>query len=154
MHASRIAFADSNWLFSLYYQTDDSRLVEQWWSQEPSTLVVSPLILAECHCIFWRAGRQAEALLLDLQAGRFLDARYSFESLSEEARPYWRRFSPRFNIGTTDMLHVIAARRSGCAWFLSFDSRSGCRALAAAIGLRVFPALSPEDRDILKKLKG
>ena len=40
-----------------------------------------------------------------------------------------------------------AATRFGCRWFLSFDSGSGCRAVAAAQGLKVYPVLTEKDRD-------
>jgi hypothetical protein len=64
----------------------------------------------------------------------------------------FRRYAPRCNVGTLDLLHVAAARRFGCRWFLSFDTASGCRAVAHACGLKVFPELGPEDRAWLKKL--
>ncbi len=152
MPATRIAFADSNWLFSLYYETRDSHRIRDW-AGEPSTIILSGPVLAECRCAFWRAGNRIEALETDMRAKRFIEAGYGFESLVEEARPHWKRLSPRFNLGTLDMLHVLAARRFGCTWFLSFDTQSGCRALAAAFGLKVFPALTTGDREILSKLK-
>jgi predicted nucleic acid-binding protein len=152
MPATRVAFADTNWLFSLYYETRDSHWVRQW-AARPSTIVLSGMVVAECRCTFWRAGDRIEALESDIRARRFIDSGYSFESLAEEARGHWRRFSPRFNLGTLDMLHVMAARRFGCSWFLSFDSQSGCRALASALGMKVFPGLITADRDILCKLR-
>jgi hypothetical protein len=52
------------------------------------------------------------------------------------------------------LLHIQAAKRFGCRWFLSFDSASGCRAMAAVLGLKVFPELNDQDRDIARRLLG
>ncbi len=52
-----------------------------------------------------------------------------------------------------DILHLQAAKRFGCPWFLSFDSASGCRALAVVVGLKVFPELTAQDREIIRKLR-
>jgi hypothetical protein len=149
---TRIAFADTNWLFALYYETRASALVRKWAAVAPSTLVVSGPVLAESRCNFWRAGDRALALESDLRARRFVDCGYTFEDLAEASRDLFRRFAPRCNIGTLDLLHIQAATRFGCRWFLSFDSASGCRAVAAALGLKLFPALNDQDRVILKNL--
>jgi predicted nucleic acid-binding protein len=150
--ATRIAFADTNWLFSLYYQTRDTVHVLEW-AEQPSTLVLSGPVLAECSCLFWRAGDRLVELEADIRSKRLIETGYSFESLVEEAKPLWRRYTSRFPISTLDMLHVIAARRFGCSWFLSFDSQSGCRALASVLGLKVFPPLTTADREIVSKLR-
>jgi hypothetical protein len=153
MPETRIAFADANWLFALYYETRASAMVRAWAATGPSTLIVSGLVLAECRRNFWRAGDRALAFESDLRARRFIDCGYTFEDLSAASAELFRRFAPRCNIGTLDILHVQAAKRFGCGWFLSFDSASGCRALASVIGLKVFPALSTADRVILKRLR-
>jgi hypothetical protein len=152
MPETRIAFADANWLFALYYETRASALVKKWAASGPSTIIVSGLVMAECRCNFWRAGDRALALESDLRARRFIDCGYTFEDLSVSSVEWYRRFSPRCNIGTLDILHVLAAKRFGCGWFLSFDSASGCRAVAAKMGLRIFPELNTQDRDIMKRL--
>ena len=148
MPETRIAFADSNWLFALYYETRASEQVRKWAAKGPSTLIVSGPVLAECRCNFWRAGDRALALEADLIARRFVDCGYVFEDLVTASEAWFRRFASRCNIGTLDVLHIQAAKRFGCRWFLSFDSASGCRAIAAAVGLKVFPELNDQDRDI------
>jgi hypothetical protein len=153
MPQTRIAFADSNWLFALYYETGASNHVREWAGAAPSTLVVSGPVLAECRCTFWRAGDRAQALDSDLRARRFIDCGYTFEDLASASKDSFRRFAPRCNVGTLDLLHIQAAKRFGCRWFLSFDSASGCRAVAAAQGLKVFPALNDQDRQILKRFR-
>lgn len=154
MPETRVAFADANWLFALYYETRASALVRKWAATGPSTLVVSQAVLAECHCNFWRAGDRALALDADLGRRRFIDCGYAFEDLASSSGDLFRRFAPRCNIGTLDIVHLQAAKSFGCRWFLSFDSASGCRALAAVLGLKVFPELNGQDRELARRLRG
>jgi predicted nucleic acid-binding protein len=154
MPQTRIAFADANWLFAIYYETRASAHVVRWAAAGPSTLIVSGPVLAECRCNFWRAGDRALALESDLLARRFIDCGYTFEDLAVASKEWFRRFAPRCNLGTLDMLHIQAAKRFGCGWFLSFDSASGCRAVAALLGLKLFPELNDTDREMLKRLRG
>jgi hypothetical protein len=81
----------------------------------------------------------------------WIDCGQTFEGMVELAGDLFRRFAPRCNAGTLDLLHVAAARRFGCRWFLSFDSNSACRAVAYESGLRLFPPLNAQDRVWLKK---
>jgi hypothetical protein len=90
----------------------------------------------------------------DLLARRFVDCGYAFEDLVKTSEAWFRRLASRSNIGTLDVLHIQAAKRFGCRWFLSFDSASGCRAIAAAVGLKVFPELNNQDRAIADRLTG
>jgi hypothetical protein len=128
-------------------------MVRKWAESGPSTLIVSGPVVAECRCNFWRAGDRALALESDLRARRFIDCGYTFEDLSAASKDWFRRFAPCCNIGTLDMLHIPAAKRFGCGWFRSFDSASGCRAVATVLGLKVFPELNKQDREILRGLR-
>jgi len=92
------------------------------------------------------------ALESDLKARLYLDCGYTFEEMVNMAGDLFRRYAPRSNVGTLDILHIAAARRFGCQWFLSFDSASGCRAVAHACGLKLFPDLSPDDRTWLRRI--
>jgi hypothetical protein len=149
--APRIAFADSNWLVATYHQTRDTETVLEWAQRGPSTIIVSSAVLAECQCNFWRLGDAWPSLLGDIQAGRWVDCGQSFEALVGLAGDLFRRYATRCNVGTLDLMHVAAARRFGCRWFLSFDSASGCRAVAHASGLSVFPELRAQDKTWLRK---
>jgi hypothetical protein len=153
MPETRIAFADANWLFALYYETKASQFVREWAARGRSTLIVSGPVITECQCSFWRAGNRALDLDADLIARRFIDCGYTFEDLSAMAADSYRRFAPRCNLGALDILHVLAAKRFGCRWFLSFDTASGCRAVATLLNLKVFPELNEDDRKIIARLK-
>ena len=152
MPPPRIAFADANWLIATYYQTRDTVRAQEWAARGPSTVIVSAAVLAECQCNFWRLGDRWMALASDVRAGRWIDCGQPFETLVMLASDLFRRFAPRCNVGTLDLLHVAAARHFGCRWFLSFDSASGCRAVAHLCGLTVFPGLGSEDRAWIRKL--
>jgi predicted nucleic acid-binding protein len=151
MPATRIAFADTNWIISTYHQTRDSGVVREWAETGESTIVLSSAVLAECQCNFWRIGNQWPLLVRDCKSGVWVNCGQTFEDMVALASDLFRRFSPRCNIGAFDLLHIAAARKFGCRWFLSFDSNSGCRAVAHASGMRVFPLLNAQDRSWLKK---
>src|SRR5260370_41826345 len=104
MPQTRIAFADSNWLFALYYETRASEQVRKWAARGPSTLIVSGSGLAECQCNFWRAGDRALALEADLAARRFVACGYTLDELLTASKAWVRRFASRSNIGTLDVL--------------------------------------------------
>ena len=151
MPETRIGFADTNWGVSTYHHTRDSDLVRDWAEKGQSTIVISGVVLAECQCNFWRLGNRWLALENDVRTGVWVDCGQTFEALMRLAADLFRRYAPRCNVGTLDLLHIAAARRFGCRWFLSFDSNSGCRAVAYDCGLKLFPALKVEDRAWLKK---
>lgn len=153
MPAIRIAFADANWLISTYHKTKDTPQVLAWKAIGHSTLIVSRPVMAEAQCNFWRIGNRWPALDSDWRAGLLVDCNQSFESLVALAEPLFRRYAPRCNVGTLDLLHIAAAKRHGCQWFLSFDRNSGCRAVAKAEGLKVFPAMDDSDWRIFREIK-
>ena len=154
MHDSRIAFADTNWLVAIYHPNESSAAVRRWNETHPgSTLIVSEAVLAESRCSFWRVGNRFAALESDLRRGLFQDCGFKFAEMSADAAPMFQRYAPRCNVGTLDLLHIAAARRFGCRWFLSFDTNSGCRAVAHAENLKVFPELNATDRRWLAKFK-
>ena len=47
--------------------------------------------------------------------------------------------------------HVALAQLSGCNWFLSFDTNSNARILAAAGRLKVYPPLSASEKSKIPK---
>jgi hypothetical protein len=68
-----MAFADTNWLFSLYYQTRDRPAISSWAEKGTATIVGSAAVLAECRCNFWRAADRLMALESDLEARLYVD---------------------------------------------------------------------------------
>ena len=153
MSQTRIAFADANWLVAAYHRTKASKALETWAAAGPSTLVLSSVVLAEAQRTFWRLGDRWPVLDADVKRGKFVPCGYSFETLVVLAEDLFPRYAARCNVGTLDLMHLAAARRFGCQWFLSFDSNSGCRALASVLGMKLFPELSAVDKAWIQKLK-
>jgi predicted nucleic acid-binding protein len=151
---TRIAFADTNWLVSVYHTTQDTPRVREWAGLGLSTVVVSSAVLLESQCAFWRLGDRWPALQSDLRSRRWVDCGQTFEALAEMASPLFKRYAPKGNVGALDVLHVAAAKRFGCRWFLSFDRASGCRAMAECEGLKVFPPVNKTDRSWLSRFRG
>ena len=66
--------------------------------------MISVAVLAECRCNFWRAGSRLPELESDLEARLYLDCGYTFEQMLSMAGELFRRYAPRSNVGTLDLL--------------------------------------------------
>jgi hypothetical protein len=69
----------------------------------------------------------------------------------QKAESLARRFSPALRPGGHDLILVAAAVSMGAAWFLSYDRNSRQRPLAAAAGLRVWPALDKDEKGLVRQ---
>ena len=63
-----------------------------------------------------------------------------------EAENRARKLSPRLKPSALDLLHVAMASHHVASHFLSFDSNSRQRPLAASAGLKVWPELTRQER--------
>ena len=70
---------------------------------------------------------------------------------AEKAGKIIDRYGASLSAGTLDTLHVALALLSGCTWFLSFDTHSNARTLAASCRLRVFPDLIASEKARLQR---
>jgi hypothetical protein len=66
--------------------------------------------------------------------------------VSERANQLIDRVGARLKAGTLDTLHVAHALHSGCTRFLSFDTDSNARTLAASCKLKVYPVMTGEEK--------
>ena len=85
----------------------------------------------------------AEGSRLRTESVDWLDAFQKAESLA-------RRFSRTLKPGGHDLVLVSDALALGATWFLSFDRNSRQRPLAAAAGLRVWPALDKDEKGLVR----
>ena len=69
-----------------------------------------------------------------------------WSAVAEKAREIIERYGSKLRAGTLDTLHIAHALLLGCTWFLSFDTHSNARVLAAACRLRVCPELSADEK--------
>ena len=89
-----------------------------------------------------------EAIKTDVLAGETLyAATVDAERTGRRAAGLLRHFYPRWKkLRSLDAMHVAAAVESGCKIFLSFDTNSCQRILAATQKLEVWPALTKDER--------
>ena len=93
-----------------------------------------------------------DAIRNDVQAGQKLyAATVDAERTGKRAAGLMRNFYPRWKkLRSLDVMHVAAAVEAGCKTFLSFDSGSYQRVLAATQKLDVWPPLSDEEKSRMK----
>ena len=51
------------------------------------------------------------------------------------------------------LLHIHAASRFGCRWFLSVDRAGGCRAVALALKRKALPEVDDQAREMARGLR-
>ena len=153
-------FADTNWLVASYFRTPDddrSGLVGRFARKHDLPLMVAPLVYLESRNVFaWiaRAANPKEWRMMQADIGSKLElAPMDWASLSQRAETLFARHSHRARLGTFDVMLVAAALESEATHFLSFDTNSNARALAAACKLKVFPELTESDRQRLSVLR-
>jgi predicted nucleic acid-binding protein len=81
-----------------------------------------------------------------LEAGTWLRYPVAWDPVAARTIDLIERFGARLNAGTLDTMHVALAQLSGLTWFLSFDTNSNARVLAASARLKVFPHLVPTEK--------
>jgi predicted nucleic acid-binding protein len=156
------SFADTNWLVALYLAADptDSESVTraaiaERRTRKESFLATSHIVLMETRNVFGRMTLQPnpqewEDLVGDFHGRIFVDP-MDWDLLRRETNRLFELFSHRAAVGTFDVAIVASAQLAGAREILSFDER--LKAIATAIGIRVFPPLAPEGRAFLAALK-
>lgn len=156
-------FADTNWLLSAYIEPDAGdaeavrrhEIVERFMRRYGGQLVISQVVLLEARNIFSRITEEAEPrewqlLEADFDGRLYVDP-MNWDLLRQECNRLFSRYACRTAVGTFDAAIVASAKLAGVTRFLSFDSTA--KALAAAEGIEVFPALDTAERQILARLK-
>ncbi len=156
-------FADTNWLASTYIEPrpDDREavrrrhIVEHFMRRHGGPLVVSQIVLLEARNIFSRITgdrepREWQALEADFDGRIYVDP-MNWDLLRRECNVLFSKFAWKSAIGTFDTAIVASVKLAGGTRFLSFDAMA--RALAAAEGINVFPALEPEEKKLLTSLR-
>ncbi|HRI13550.1 MAG TPA: type II toxin-antitoxin system VapC family toxin [Verrucomicrobiota bacterium] len=145
-------YADTNVIVAAYFETGGhTTTVERYLRKLRQPLVVGELAELECRSVFARKERQADSevwqnLVARLDRGDWRREPVVWERLATQAKALSDRFAARLSYGSFDGLHVAAALVAGCSDFLSFDTNSNARVLAASARLKVWPELSPDER--------
>lgn len=145
-------YLDANFIAALHFnvagQTDAA---ERFVRKSPLPFLVSALAELEARRAFIRRAGQTrsepwEAFRDGLEAGRWLRYPVAWEPTASRTIELIERLGARLNAGTLDTMHVALAQLSGCTWFLSFDTNSNARVLAASARLKAFPQLNALER--------
>jgi predicted nucleic acid-binding protein len=155
-------FADTNWLEALYFEPHPENkeavaraaTVARRMRKHSGPLVISHIVLLEARNVFSRVSRKSapewEDLLSDFNGRIFVDP-MNWDALRQETNRLFERFSHKTIIGTFDATLVASARLAGAREILSFDER--LKAIAACLGLDVFPGLGSEGKALLAELR-
>ena len=124
---------------------------ERYVRKSPLPFLVSGLAELEARRAFVRRTGQTrseawEVFSQQLETGRWLRYSVAWDPAATRTVELIKRFGARVNAGLLDTMHVALAQLSGCTWFLSFDTNSNARVLAASARLKVFPDLLPAEK--------
>ncbi len=156
-------FADTNWLASAYIEPgpDDAeavrrrQIVERFMRHHGGQLVISHIVLLESRNIFSRVTgepepREWQRLEADFDGRIYVDP-INWDLLRRECNHLFSKFAWKLAVGTFDTAIVASVKLAGGTRFLSFDAAA--RAMAAAEGIDVFPALATEEKQLLSRLR-
>ena len=145
-------YLDANFIAALHFNVaGQTETAERYVRKSSLPFLVSELAELEARRAFVRRTGQTRSepwgvFSEKLDAGTWLRYPVAWEKTASRTIELIERFGAQLNAGTLDTMHVALARLSGCTWFLSFDTNSNARVLAASARLRVFPPLSAAEK--------
>ncbi|HRZ35502.1 MAG TPA: PIN domain-containing protein [Candidatus Paceibacterota bacterium] len=145
-------YLDANFIAALHFNVvGQTETAERYVRKSPLPFLVSGLAELEARRAFVRRTGQTrseawEVLSQQLETGRWLRYPVAWDPTATRTVELIKRFGARVNAGLLDTMHVALAQLSGCTWFLSFDTSSNARVLAASARLKVFPDLLPGEK--------
>ena len=145
-------YLDANFATALFFNiAGHSSVAERFVRRNSAPFVFSELAELECRRAFiLRAGNPASENWTRLQAmlaaGTWRREPIDWNAVAERSRQLIDRFGTRLRSGTLDTLHVAHAVHSRCTRFLSFDTNSNARVLAASCRLKVYPDLTAPEK--------
>lgn len=148
-------YADTSFIGSLYVPDVNTGAALDYMEQKRPRLPFFFLHWPElAKTIFSYADAESiwERFKSDLAAGtKFSEPETSAPRIGERAAGFMRHFCQRWpRLRSLDVMHVAAAVECRARYFLSFDVHSAQRALAQTQNLKLWPALTSEER---KKFK-
>ena len=156
-------FADTNWLASAYIEphADDEaavrrrKIVDRFMRRHGGQLMISHVVLLEARNVFSRVTgerepREWQMLEADFDGRLYVDP-MNWDLLRQECNHLFSKYAWKTAVGTFDTAIVAAVKLAGGTRLLSFDATA--RAMAAAEGIEVFPALDAAEKQLLARLK-
>ena len=142
--------ADSSLLVRLCLRDSKTDALERFLVEDRKVLSVSELARVEVLNVLLRLEKETAEFLADLKEGtRFRLEPLDWRDAFQQAESLARRFSRTLKPGGHDLVLVAAAVVVGATWFLSFDTNSCQRPLAASAGLRVWPPLDRDEKGLV-----
>jgi len=158
-----VNFADTNWLVSAYVEphADDAEavrrrgIVNRFMRRHGGQLVISHVVLLEARNIFSRVTEEREPrewqmLEADFDGRLYVDP-MNWDLLRQECNHLFSRYAWKAAVGTFDTAIVASLKLAGGTRFLSFDATA--KAMAAAEGIEVYPALEAAEKQFFTRLK-
>jgi predicted nucleic acid-binding protein len=145
-------YLDTNFIAALHFNvTGQTETAERFVRKSSLPFLVSGLAELEARRAFVRRTGHSrsepwQVFTEKLERGAWLRYPVGWNAVANRTMGLIERFGARLNAGTLDTMHVALAQLSGCTWFLSFDTNSNARVLAASARLRVFPKLLPGEK--------
>jgi hypothetical protein len=154
-----VNYLDANFATAFHIHIErQSDLVKKFTRKNSEPFLFSELAELECRRAFViRTGETNSENWMHLQAflaeGVWRHEPVEWKALLAEASRLVDRFGMKLKAGTLDTLHVAHALHTRCTRFLSFDTNSNARVLAASCRLKVFPELTSKERaSVLRNL--
>ncbi|MCB1125420.1 MAG: PIN domain-containing protein [Verrucomicrobiae bacterium] len=147
--------ADSSFLVRLYdplTKPAELRSIRDYVTNDQKTVSLCDLCRVEVlNVLLSRSVRAAARFEADLATSHLLRLELvDWVAVFKHAESHVRRFSRSLRPGGHDLVLVAAAVAMGATWFLSFDTNSRQRQLAAAVGLHVWPPLEKDEKGMVK----
>ena len=150
-----MTYADSSFISSVYLPDCHTAQAREFVDSHRPRLPFIFLHWPEVAGTIWKHSPLAEPiwerLKNDIADGKFLSPELDAEAVSRRAAGLMVHFSPRWKkLRSLDAMHVSAAVEGGFKTFLSFDTNSFQRTLAASQKLKVWPPLNDLETAQLK----
>lgn len=145
-------YLDANFIAALHFNIrGQTELAERFVRKSSLPYLVSGLAELEARRAFLRRTGHSrsepwQVFAEKLETGAWLRYPVAWDPAAQRTITLIERFGAQLNAGTLDTMHVALALLSGCTWFLSFDTNSNARTLAASAKLKVFPNLSSTEK--------
>ena len=150
-------YLDANFIAALHFNiTGQTETAERYVRKTRLPFLVSSLAELESRRAFVRRTGHSRSepwrvFAQKLETGAWLRYPVAWDPAANRTIDLIERFGARLNAGILDTMHVALAQLSGCTWFLSFDTNSNARLLAAAARLKVYPPLLPSEKSRIPK---
>lgn len=153
-------FVDTNWLVAAYFTTllpNEAAIIKKFSARHDYLWYISQPVLTECSNVFRYTSRSRTpfqwAKLQDDIGNNIHLSTDSWEAITAKADELIHLYAHKTRLGTMDMLILASALKAEATHFLSFDTKSNLRALAAVLKLKVFPDLTTDDRRRIAALR-